>query len=549
MAQTRSLHLSSETLFHYYKNLRMGSSQTIKDIVGDTIVARHRGMWMTAQLMSQWHTMTSLQRQTYSTAVADYSGYECDTTIGHFRIYFDTTNNNGRKPALYDGAGTVLGSARAYVDSVGAIFNHVWDMEIQGLGFNPPPFESGQSAYVVTISERGNGDYGLTTPIDNLSGDNTPSVWTSSVDIDNDFEGSAYSVTGIEALRVTAAHEFHHAIQYGYGWWDDSETYAYELTSTWMESCVYPDIKDNYQYLPSFFSGFHSGVSLYYYNPWYAPGYERFIWAEFLVKRLGTDIMRDTWIHMSTERYIESVRDAIAQHGSMLSDEFAQFAYWNYFTADRADTIKSYSHGYGYPRFVPLRSISFSGVNAMVGILAGPLSTTMPNFIVNHDTLTAIVVNDNIDAALQRSTGTDSISLALSSSSLFTPYQLLSNGLYAGYSAEHTDVWRTFYLQSATHSDIPSTNLAALPNPFNMENANRLILPVPNEQDAVAAVSFVSSSLNSVFMRQFHTSMEFGKRSIAVPTSMVKSKLSSGIYFVIAKVNGNEYKWKVAVIK
>jgi hypothetical protein len=36
---------------------------------------------------------------------------------------------------------------------------------------------------------------------------------------------------------------------------------------------------------------------------------------------------------------------------------------------------------------------------------------------------------------------------------------------------------------------------------------------------------------------------------ITVPSSELKSNLSSGIYFVIAKTKNNEYRWKVAVIR
>jgi hypothetical protein len=42
---------------------------------------------------------------------------------------------------------------------------------------------------------------------------------------------------------------------------------------------------------------------------------------------------------------------------------------------------------------------------------------------------------------------------------------------------------------------------------------------------------------------------EDGFRAIVVPTSEIKSKLSSGIYFIIAKTANSDYKWKVAVIR
>lgn len=542
VAQIQSAHLSPDKFIQYYQNLRAGNVRTATEIFGNTARSHKCGFGVTAQLLNQWKNFTSLQKQQIK-AVIQQTVAQCDTVIGHFHIYYDTAGTN--TPALLDANNArIPGTAKLFVDSVGAIFNHVWDVEIGQLGFSAPPFETGQSSYNIFISElSGQSIYGQTNFVDTLAVQ--PIRCTTNIDIDNDF--AEFATKGLAALKVTAAHEFHHAIQLGsYGYWED-ELYPYEMTSTWMESYVYPAIKDYYNYLSWFFSGFRAGLPLY--DVAHYDGYERIVWAQFLVKRLGVDIMKDTWIHMSTERYIESVRDAIVHHGSTLSDEFAQFAYWNYFTADRADTTKSYSNGYDYPRYSPLQSIVYSGYNSSLSANVEPLSVTMHNFIVNSDTVTAVMVNDNIEAALQRSTTDQSVKITLSSSSLYTPYQILSNGLYAGYSADHNDVWRTFYLQSTTHSDIPSTNLAALPNPFNMEEANRLVLPVPNEADAVATVSFVSSSLNSVFDRQFNTSMEFGKRSIAVPTSLLKSKLSSGIYFVIATVNGNEYKWKVAVIK
>jgi hypothetical protein len=539
----QSSRLSFQQLLEHFQHAHAYTAQQTVAAIGESVTSNKCGFSITAQMLAQWKQLTDVQRKQYQEAVKSVTT-QCDTVIGHFHIYYDTTGDN--TPALIDvNNNRIAGTTKAFVDSVGSIFNHVWDVEINELGFAAPPFESGQTAYNIYIQERSRyNEYGETDFLDQLPNDSLQ--YYTETFIDNDFANAIYSTKGIAALQVTAAHEFHHAIQIGsYGYWGDDERYAYEMTSVWMESYVYPTVHDYYQYLPDYFLQFN-GLSLYSVGD---GGYERVVWAQFLAKRFGAGMMKDIWNHMATERYVESVRDAIAQHGSTLSDEFAQFAYCNYFTADRADTVKSYFNGYAYPRFTSAQTVTYSDPQRIIPAAAEPLSMAMYNFVDAGDTVTSIMINTDISAALQRSTAAQSVKITLSSSSLYTPYQILSNGLYAGYSADHTDVWRTFYLQSTTHSDIPSTNFAALPNPLNMEESNRLVLPVPNEADAVATVSFVSSSLNSVFNRQFNTSMEFGKRSIAVPTSLLKSKLSSGIYFVIATVNGNQYKWKVAVIK
>ena len=51
----------------------------------------------------------------------------------------------------------------------------------------------------------------------------------------------------INALRVTAAHEFFHAIQFAYDVKED--LWFMEGSATWVEDEVYDSINDNYQFL------------------------------------------------------------------------------------------------------------------------------------------------------------------------------------------------------------------------------------------------------------------------------------------------------------
>ena len=67
--------------------------------------------------------------------------------------------------------------------------------------------------------------------------------------LDNDFAPAQFpgSTTPDEALRVTAAHEFFHAVQFGYDAYEDG--WFMEGTAVWMEDEVYDGIDDNHQYL------------------------------------------------------------------------------------------------------------------------------------------------------------------------------------------------------------------------------------------------------------------------------------------------------------
>ena len=53
-------------------------------------------------------------------------------------------------------------------------------------------------------------------------------------------------IHGVNALKVTAAHEFHHASQFAYDWKEDRA--LLEATATNMEADVYGSIHDNFQY-------------------------------------------------------------------------------------------------------------------------------------------------------------------------------------------------------------------------------------------------------------------------------------------------------------
>ena len=547
--QVRHSTMSPEELGGYYRDLRSGRHPVLTESSSDSILSNKCGFWVAAQLLDQWKNLTAIQRLEIQTLIRQHSS-QYDKVIGHFHIFYDTTGPN--TPALFDGTGTQIGDALAYVDSVGAIFNHVWDVEIGILGFNQPPFESGQSYYNISISDLGNGNYGGTNPVDLISGTQTPQRYSSNIDIDNDFIGSSYTTKGIQALRVTAAHEFHHAIQFGYGWWGDNERYAYELTSTWMEDVVYTDVNDYYQYLPDYFVGFHDGLS---FNSGYYGGYERCILAHFLAKRYGIDIMKDVWTAMRTQPFLESLDAVLVGKGSSLQAAFGEFTYWNYFTADRADTVKYYPEGNHYPRFQPLQQKSFQNTTDTIGGDVYSLSSSMYEFDLPSDTITSMIANVEVDSAEQRDLTTRRVDVMLSTDVPLPPYQEFTNyGLIAKVIVADTSLWRSFFSQGVRHDTVINpprfvVSSNASPNPFRLMGSQQLLLPIQDVTARTAEVYFYSSSLNLAYSKPLPVSIAGPNRVIVVPSSELKSNLSSGIYFVIAKTKNSEYRWKVAVIR
>ncbi len=124
-------------------------------------------------------------------------------------------------------------------------------LKLDFLGYLPPPSDNGEGGdnlYDIYVNDfTGLILYGQ-TKFDFSDGGTGPSF----MEIENDF--SSYPTKGINAARVTAAHEFHHAIQLGSYIYRASDLYFYEITSTSMEEFVYDSVNDYYNYLENYFN-------------------------------------------------------------------------------------------------------------------------------------------------------------------------------------------------------------------------------------------------------------------------------------------------------
>jgi hypothetical protein len=161
----------------------------------------------------------------------------------------------------------------------------------------------------------------------------------------------------------------------------------------------------------------------------------------------------------------------------------------------------------------------------------------MYEFDLQQDTITAIIANIDIGNAINRNTTQQNIEVTLSS------------GLQTRISVDTLSIWRSFFIQSSTQTDVPRLQLNASPNPFRIAEAQWLKLPINQDGAKTAEVFFFTSAFKLAYSGVLNVDNESGFRAIVVPTSEVKSKLSSGIYFIFAKTANSDYKWKVAIIR
>lgn len=197
-----------------------------------------------------------------------------ETESGLFLIHYTNTGEDA-----VDQTDDDSNSIPDYIDNMAAIIDHVWDTNNTAGYMFPPPDDGagGDEKYDVYVSnsEAGSGTYGYVAGEDffdgpNGLGDNPNSegvtevdCWYSHMVLRNNYIGFGSTDQQIaDALKVTFAHEFMHAIQYGYGTYiypDGDEQvsldgFALEGCATWAEDWIYPGIDDNLQYIRGHFT-------------------------------------------------------------------------------------------------------------------------------------------------------------------------------------------------------------------------------------------------------------------------------------------------------
>ena len=143
------------------------------------------------------------------------------------------------------------------VETTAAVLEEVWAAEVTTLGYRPPksdltsPNHGPDGRLDVYLADIGPELYGYCTTDDPNAFDEGYPYWDVSAYcvLDDDHAPDQFpSTSGLEALQVTAAHEFFHAVQFAYDWFEDP--WLLEGTAAWIEDEVYDDVDDDLQYLP-----------------------------------------------------------------------------------------------------------------------------------------------------------------------------------------------------------------------------------------------------------------------------------------------------------
>ena len=269
---------------------------------------------------------------------------------GYFTLNYDTTGYNAIP--LEDLSGNGIPD---YVDSAAIYFDHVWNIEINQMGFAAPPDMEGQPKKPYPIYFTKFGFYGQTSfntddDIASIKGYNYPSY----IEIHSDYFNSHFFTSGYRAMQVTAAHEFNHAIQLGYNF-RSSDIYFMEMTSTWMEDFVYEDVNDYLQYLPRYVQNlYYKSFTSYDGNSEYAAG----LYLHMLENKFGWQAIPDIWQRTRDDEALVVLDHYLKSQGSSFAKSHIDYATWLYFTGTRAIPGEFFPEGSTYPLIQPQSEMS-----------------------------------------------------------------------------------------------------------------------------------------------------------------------------------------------
>ncbi|MDZ4723175.1 MAG: hypothetical protein SGI97_04630 [candidate division Zixibacteria bacterium] len=293
---------------------------------------------------------------------------------GLFLIHYTKTGTDAVFQANVDSDGD---GHPNYVEMVGVIADSVYNSIVNVMGYPAPPADSfylsgGDEKYDIYLTDLGTGIFGLAYIDSTYIGNPITLSATSFIELENDFQQiDRYKDRPLDAVRVTLAHEYFHAIQFGI---DHTEAdvvnqqvkrYWMEMSAVWMEEQLYDHINDYYSYLPYFFEDPQSSLQRFIGFADFHP-YGAAIFPLYLSEKFDPALIREIWLRCGTLGFGGQVFTAINQilanpmYGSSLSGAFNEFWLWNYFTGQYTETAPNgigYEEAVAYP-IIPLTEMA-----------------------------------------------------------------------------------------------------------------------------------------------------------------------------------------------
>ncbi|MCX7921629.1 MAG: hypothetical protein N3B21_06400 [Clostridia bacterium] len=240
---------------------------------------------------------------------------------GFFKIHYTTSGPNAVHVRERNRSGVP-----PYIQAMGEAFDNVKSITCGQRGFRTPILDPGKSSFDVYVYDL-KGKYGVTFASNYYNGQSLGrNVASSYICMDNNYSPEkGFDKSTDECMKVTAAHEFFHAVQYAYNvkadnWWK-------EATATWNEDEIYTGVNDYIRYLKGFFSQPNKSLE--------KSSYGGVIFAKYLAENMdGHSFIKRIWeIQSNVSGSIEAIDRAIKEKyaGGDIGTVFNRFTACNYY--------------------------------------------------------------------------------------------------------------------------------------------------------------------------------------------------------------------------
>jgi len=315
---------------------------------------------------------------------------------GYFRFHYTINGTHAVASADADG-----NNVPDYIDQMADVFAHVTAVQLDSFDYAEPPSDGW---YPVTNDNGGSGLYDIY--VKNISGNTfgyvSSEYWanntgdnehttvtevnavTSLMAMRNDYTGfyspnnQLGATTELEAIELTAAHEYHHAIQFGYDGLE--EAWLFEATATEMEEQIYDEINDCHTWLPAWFAEPHKSLD-HSSEHWYGS----FIFPQYIFEHLGgSPTLKRIWEKsiLDDSHYgdfsHQAISLALSNEGSSFSDALNKMVIANRVMSSSANAgVFSYEEADIYPVNGPA---TFQTITYSAGTDQSVTSTNLTRF-------------------------------------------------------------------------------------------------------------------------------------------------------------------------
>ena len=205
----------------------------------------------------------------------------------HFNIHYDEgSSSNSISTADLDN-----NSIPDYAEQMGQIFEEVYLFFKDSLGYDINFLNSqsmGNAKYDIFIDNLPQNYFAITYTTSFLNESSTSCG--SYIKMRNNYNGAVFQgLSELENIKITAAHEFFHAIQFSYNCYE--RFWLMEATAVWSEDELYDDINDHYRYMPSWFQNSSKPI-----DDESSHMYGSFIFFQYIDEHLGGhEMIKNIW--------------------------------------------------------------------------------------------------------------------------------------------------------------------------------------------------------------------------------------------------------------